>query len=135
RDAAGQGPQLRRLTAARERPPPRPLSLPFPEHIMKRLAVGLAMIIAMSLAAAGLARAESLTGNAENGHKVYDSRCGACHSLDASRVGPMHRGVYGRKAGAVKDFNYSPAVKRSGIVWSADTLDRWLTNPQALIPG
>jgi len=37
-------------------------------------------------------------GDAAHGKEIYDTRCSACHSLDANRVGPMHRGVYGRKA-------------------------------------
>jgi cytochrome c len=69
------------------------------------------------------------------GQQLYESRCIACHSLDANRVGPMHRGVYGRKAGSVPGFAYSPALRASLVVWSAATLDRWLTDPQSLIPG
>ena len=74
-------------------------------------------------------------GDAEHGGALYESRCFGCHSLDANRIGPMHRGVFGRKAGAVADFPYSPAVKKATIVWDESTLDRWLTNTQALIPG
>jgi cytochrome c len=73
--------------------------------------------------------------DAERGRELYESRCFACHSLDANRIGPMHRGVYGRKAGSVAGFNYSSAVKNSNIVWNDDTLARWLANPQAVIPG
>jgi cytochrome c len=74
-------------------------------------------------------------GDPERGQDLYERRCFACHSLDANRVGPAHRGVFGRKAGAVPDYNYSPALKRSAIVWDEAALDKWLTNPQALIPG
>ena len=73
--------------------------------------------------------------DAERGRDLYESRCFACHSLDANRIGPMHRGVYGRKAGSVAGFNYSSAVKNSRVVWNDDTLARWLTNPQDVIPG
>lgn len=73
--------------------------------------------------------------NAERGRDLYESRCIGCHSLDANRIGPKHRGVYGRKAGSVEDFTYSPAVKASPIVWNDETLMRWLTNPQETIPG
>jgi cytochrome c len=66
---------------------------------------------------------------------VYEQRCSGCHSLDANRVGPAHRGVHGRRAGTAPAFAYSDAVRRSGIVWNDATLDRWLANPQALIPG
>ncbi len=74
-------------------------------------------------------------GNAERGRDLYESRCISCHSLDANRIGPKHRGVYGRKAGSVPEFTYSPAVKSSSVVWNDQTLMRWLTNPQEVIPG
>ena len=47
----------------------------------------------------------------------------------------MHRGVVGRRAGTVKGYAYSPALKASGLTWTQDQLDRWLTNPQTLVPG
>ncbi len=93
-------------------------------------AIGAALIAVIVVASA--ARAE---GDAARGAELYDSRCTGCHSLDANRVGPMHRGVYGRKAGNVGDFDYSPAVKKSSVVWADDTLNKWLTNPQDVIPG
>ena len=73
--------------------------------------------------------------DAGRGKDLYESRCTGCHSLDANRVGPAHRGVYGRKAGSAPAFAYSAAVKGSGVVWEEKSLDAWLTNPQALIPG
>jgi cytochrome c len=74
-------------------------------------------------------------GDAAYGEELYNSRCVACHSPDANRVGPRHRGVVGRRAGSLPDFNYSKALKGSDVVWDDQTLDRWLTNPQAFIPG
>lgn len=74
-------------------------------------------------------------GDATRGESLYEARCGACHSLDDNRVGPKHRGVFGRRAGSVAQFEYSPALKRSKVVWKRSTLDRWLANPEALIPG
>ncbi len=73
-------------------------------------------------------------GDATRGATLYQA-CMACHSLDEDDVGPRHRGVVGRTAGTVPGFAYSPALRNSHIVWEADTLDRWLTNPQALVPG
>ena len=77
----------------------------------------------------------AFAADAARGEEIYNSRCIACHSPDANRVGPKHRGLVGRTAGTVPDFNYSKAVKSSGVVWSDETLDMWLTNPQAFIPG
>jgi len=74
-------------------------------------------------------------GNPSRGAEIYESHCGACHSLDANRIGPKHRGVFGRKAGAVPGFNYTRALKSSGIVWTADTLNRWLGGPAKMVPG
>jgi cytochrome c len=63
--------------------------------------------------------------------------CAACHKLDAgaNEVGPSLRGLFSRKAGELTDFRYSPAMKRSGIAWTAETLDKYLADPQAFIPA
>jgi cytochrome c len=74
-------------------------------------------------------------GDAQRGEALYKSRCTACHSLDHSRIGPAHRGVFDRHAGRVAGFDYSPALRRSHVVWNAKSLDRWLTNPEQFIPG
>ena len=73
--------------------------------------------------------------DAHRGATLYEERCTGCHSLDANRVGPKHRGVFGRKAGAVSEFRYSTGVGSSTVVWNEATLDRWLTNPQGFIAG
>lgn len=73
--------------------------------------------------------------DASNGKRLYESRCIACHSIDVSLAGPAHRGVFGRKAGTVAGFEYSAALKKARVVWNEDTLDRWLANPEKLIPG
>lgn len=96
---------------------------------MRLPAVSLAMLVSA-------AAAQSAAGaDAVHGQELYESRCGGCHSLDANRVGPAHRGVYGRKAGSAPNFGYSTAVKNATVVWEERTLDAWLSNPQALIPG
>jgi cytochrome c len=75
------------------------------------------------------------TGNTLKGKEIYDARCSACHSVDDNRVGPMHLGVFGRKAGGVKSYRYSDALSKSKVIWSRETLTAWLTNPEALIPA
>ena len=81
----------------------------------------------------GTARAD---GDAARGEARFQE-CAACHKLDAGSngVGPSLHGVFDRKAAELSDFRYSPALKRSGIVWSAQTLDAYLTDPQAMVPG
>jgi cytochrome c len=70
----------------------------------------------------------------KRGEEIY-GRCLACHALAYDRVGPRHCGLIGRKAGSVKGFEYSPAMKQSGIVWNAKTLGRFLANPTQAVPG
>jgi len=77
---------------------------------------------------------ERPAGDPAHGKTVYQA-CMGCHSLDEDDVGPRHRGVVGRVAGSVPGYAYSAALKGSHIVWSTETLDRWLTNPQGLVPG
>ncbi len=95
------------------------------------------LLIAMAACAAAFfaASAVAFAADAERGEQLWESRCFGCHALDADRVGPRHRGVFGRKAGLIPGFAYSAAVKSSAIVWGSRTLDAWLTNPQALIAG
>jgi cytochrome c len=73
-------------------------------------------------------------GDAQRGEAIYD-RCMGCHSIDYDRVGPHHKGLFGRKAGSLAEYDYSPALKASGIVWDEATLDRWLQGPRKLVPG
>ena len=70
-----------------------------------------------------------------DGKALYEARCGGCHALETDRTGPHHAGVFGRKAGSVAGFTYSPALAGSRIVWNEVTLERWLRDPEALIPG
>lgn len=68
------------------------------------------------------------------GEQVYN-RCLACHALAYDRVGPRHCGLFGRPAGSVAGFAYSPAMKHSNITWNDKTLDRFLAKPLAMVPG
>lgn len=72
---------------------------------------------------------------ADNGKELFEKRCGGCHALDRDREGPRLGWVYGRAAGSVKSFEYSVALQKSHLVWDAQTLDRWLADPDKLIPG
>jgi cytochrome c len=67
------------------------------------------------------------------GKDVFAKRCTGCHAPDSEKEGPRLRGVLGRKAGTVPGFQYSDALRNSGIVWNESLLDKWLENPQALV--
>jgi cytochrome c oxidase assembly protein Cox11 len=73
--------------------------------------------------------------NPVDGQKIFATRCAECHSLTKNIFGPALGGVVGRKAGSVPAYPYSAALKQSGIVWDAATLDKWLAGPQEDLPG
>lgn len=96
--------------------------------------IGCAIVAGTFIAAASLAAATGLVGDPGRGKALYQA-CAACHSIDENDLGPRHRGVVGRRAGSVADYAYSSALKNSGLTWDEATLDRWLINPSALVPG
>jgi cytochrome c len=89
-------------------------------------------------AAAANVSADTVTaaslGNADSGKLIY-ARCAACHSLTSDRTGPRHCGLLGRRAGSLAGFDFSAAMRSSGIVWTTATLDRFLADPLKAVPG
>jgi cytochrome c len=88
-----------------------------------------------ALSAAQAFSSQALAVDAKRGKTLYDSRCIACHSINENRVGPAHRGVFGRKAGSAPGYDFSAALRASQVIWNESTLDRFLANPEATIPG
>ena len=72
---------------------------------------------------------------ADDGKQLFEKRCGGCHALDRDQEGPRLGGVYGRAAASVKSYEYSVALQKSHLAWDAQTLDRWLEDPDKLVPG
>ena len=85
------------------------------------------------LAASGSAYAD---GDVARGQIKFEE-CVACHKLvrDENSVGPSLNGVFGRKAAELSDFRYSPALKRSGIAWTPETLNTFIADPQKMVPA
>ena len=104
----------------------------WPNSVPQRGTSGLALVF-VAVALLGAAAPAGATGNVARGQTLYKG-CADCHSIDENGVGPMHKGVVGRKAGSVAGYDYSPELKNSGIVWTEENLDRWLTGPQAMVP-
>ena len=98
-----------------------------------RMLVGVALALAAGTSPAA-AKNGGTAGDPRAGEVIY-SRCLACHALAYDRTGPKHCGLFGRHAGTVPGFSYSDAMKRSTFVWDEKTLDRFLANPMAAIPG
>jgi cytochrome c len=68
------------------------------------------------------------------GKDVFERRCGGCHGLDNDKEGPRLRNVFGRPSGSVSSFRYSDAFKNAHITWNAELLDKWLIDPDKVIP-
>lgn len=80
------------------------------------------------------ASAQSVQGPGA-GKVLFDSKCVACHSPDANRVGPLLRGVVGREVASVAGYQYSDALKRVNGRWDTRRLEMWLQDPQSMAPG
>ncbi|MEO8384780.1 MAG: c-type cytochrome [Betaproteobacteria bacterium] len=100
---------------------------------LPRRCAGVALLL-ISSALLAAPKEQPSVGDAKNGEVLY-GRCVACHALAYDRTGPRHCGLIGRKAGTVKGFDYSDAMKRSKVVWSPKTLDEFLANPLKTVPG
>jgi cytochrome c len=96
--------------------------------------IGMVLVVGALVTTVSFAAISNLTGDPSRGKTLYQA-CQACHSIDENDLGPKHRGVVGRPAGSIADYAYSAALKSSGLTWDEATLDRWLINPSALVPG
>lgn len=88
--------------------------------------------LAVGITSLGLAA--QAAPDAVRGELLY-ARCAACHALVIDRVGPRHCGLLGRRAGSVAGFDYSEAMKKSGIVWNEKALNQFIKKPLAMVPG
>ena len=88
------------------------------------------------VAAAGMLAADVASADAKRGEKLFEE-CRACHAVErgVNGVGPDLYGVFGRRAGALDEFRYSTALKKSGITWSRQTLDAYVLDPQKAVPA
>ena len=92
-------------------------------------------VIFLIAAMSALARAQA-EDDAKAGQVLFQSRCVSCHSAQPTRKpAPLLQGVYGRRAGTAPNYTYSAALQSAAVTWDAQTLDKWLTDPPAFIPG
>ena len=78
----------------------------------------------------------ALAADPAAGEKIFKTQCGICHAVAAgeNRIGPTLFGVVGRRTGSVPGFNYTADHKKLDITWDAAILDKYLTNPRAMVP-
>ena len=97
----------------------------------------LRVLTAAGLSATLLSSSALAAGDAGHGKTVFE-RCAICHVVvkgGPNGIGPNLFGVVGRKAGTAPQFNYSDAMKNSGITWTPDKLAAYVHQPQAVVPG
>jgi len=95
---------------------------------------GLAAALVVTLSLAGPASA----GDAAAGKSVFNSQCAMCHTITAggpNLLGPNLHGIVGRTAGTLKGYNYSPAMKATGFVWTSEKLSAYVAGPATVVPG
>jgi cytochrome c len=78
----------------------------------------------------------ALAADPAAGEKIFKTQCGICHAVAAgeNRIGPTLFGVVGRRAGSVPGFNYTADHKKLDLTWDTANLDKYLTNPRAMVP-
>lgn len=94
------------------------------------------MIVALALFT-GSAATPAFAQDADKGERVF-KKCQACHALDPAEQtdkGPTLHGVFGRKAGGAEGYAYSEALKSADIVWTDETMEAFLADSQAVVPG
>lgn len=102
---------------------------------MKHIAL-LARVLALS--ASLFSAAATAAGDAEAGAKLFSKTCGGCHSIGPDArggFGPQLTGVIGRLAGTTEDYQYSDAMKNSGVVWTREKLAAYIEAPKKVVSG
>jgi cytochrome c2 len=104
---------------------------------MVRAVKGIAFASMMAGAVALGATAAQAAGNPAVGKQIF-ARCAICHSDTKgapNKIGPNLWGIVGSKAGTVPGFNFSAAMKNSGITWTDEKLEAYVMHPQKVVPG
>jgi cytochrome c len=103
--------------------------------ILRHFALSLAALLAISTDALGQDKAAK-SADADN-QLVFNNVCRTCHTLKEgdNRLGPNLHNIIGRKAGSVPDYAYSSAMKGADLTWDRATLDRFIANPDQVVPG
>jgi cytochrome c len=94
-------------------------------------------IAVLSLAALALLASATLARAQDAGETIFKRYCAVCHSVEpgTNKIGPSLAGIVGRPAGTAPNYSYTAANKNSGLTWTEDNLDKYLTDPKAMVPG
>jgi cytochrome c len=100
--------------------------------VFLRRAAGAAAAVVAIAQAAGAAERDVAAGE-----RVFRTQCMGCHSTEPerNRAGPTLHGVFGRVSGRVEGFDFSEAMREAGVEWDRETIDAFLEEPDAVVPG
>ena len=103
---------------------------------MPAAAIAAAWLIAL-LGVLEWALAQGEPADTDDGLLAFNNACRTCHTMKEgdNRQGPSLAGIFGRKAGSLPGFNYSPSMKQSGITWDEATLDKFIADPEQVVHG
>jgi cytochrome c len=91
---------------------------------------------AISFAAVAIGTVQGFAADANHGEQLF-VECASCHTLEKGvhNVGPSLAGIFQRKSGSFDDYRYSPAMKRANITWTPEELDKFIADPQMVVPA
>lgn len=106
-------------------------------HYKKNIRAASFAIVVSSLVGGLPVEVSAQEADAQAGKIVFNNSCRTCHTLKPgdARLGPDLAGIIGRKAGAGEGYSYSSAMKNAGITWDEANLDRFIADPNAVIPN
>jgi cytochrome c len=110
--------------------------IPPRRSVMMRKPVA-SLLLGAALAAPGAAALGQEQTIADKGQLLFNNACRTCHTLKQgdNRLGPHLNRIIGRKMGALPDYGYSSAMKSGDLVWDRSTLDRFIADPDRVVPG
>jgi cytochrome c len=100
---------------------------------MRNLRVGVIVTVLWAAASHGVAAQDK----EKDGEAIFKRSCAVCHATEPgkNKIGPSLAGIVGSKAAEVPGFSFSEGMKNAGLTWDDATLDKYLTDPKALVPG
>jgi cytochrome c len=96
--------------------------------VISAMAALIMTVVSLSARQSAVKAQDSLRGK-----DLFERRCGGCHGLDNDKEGPRLRSVFGRPSGSISSFKYSDGFKNAHITWNAESLEKWLTDPEKVI--
>jgi cytochrome c len=108
-----------------------------PEMPMTRMVTRACSGVVLALLSCPAVAQDTGPKGADAGQLLFNNACRTCHAIKEgdNRLGPSLHGVIGRKAGSLPGFGFSESMKRADVVWDDATLDRFIANPDAVVPG